>query len=235
MPLPPRLAPQVHALLSGVLEEAPGDVVFDADGTLWRGDVGEDWLRALAAERRLPTATGREYAQYEALLARSPPLAYAFGAQVLAGLEVEPTRAHAEAFFHARYRGRVFPWVRPVLEALHARGHRVWVCSASPRVIVEPGAAALGVVAARVIGVEVALEAGRFTAALQAPVPCGPGKVHWLRTRGVEAPLLAAGNGDLDLDMLASAQRALVVAPPDARPTLLTREAVRRSWPILIC
>ncbi len=34
----------LHALLSG--ERAP--VAFDADGTLWRGDVGEELLRWLA-------------------------------------------------------------------------------------------------------------------------------------------------------------------------------------------
>ena len=42
---------------------------FDADGTIWRGDVGEDFLRELIAKERLiAPPPGDLYAQYEAMV-----------------------------------------------------------------------------------------------------------------------------------------------------------------------
>lgn len=206
-------------------------VVFDADGTLWRGDVGEDFLRFLSQQRRLGARSEGCYARYEELLAASPARAYAFAVEVMAGLEEQQLAAWCAEYFAARYAGRVFPFVRPLLARLSAAGFTPWVCSASPRWVVAPGAALLGISPANVIGVDCGVEHGRLTGEVLPPVPCGPGKVTWLERRGVNAAL-AVGNGDLDLDMLAAAERAVVVAPPDASNHLVA-EGLRRGWPIL--
>ncbi len=51
MSLPTSVRELVDALLEGAPPgaERPLSVAFDADGTLWRGDIGEDLLRFLAA------------------------------------------------------------------------------------------------------------------------------------------------------------------------------------------
>ncbi|MBE2254240.1 MAG: haloacid dehalogenase-like hydrolase [Myxococcus sp.] len=212
--------------------DAPRTAVFDADGTLWRGDVGEDLLRYLGANRLLPQAPEGAYARYEALNAESPVDSYGYAVEVMAGLrEAELSRTCA-AFFADRYLGRVFPFVRPLFEALRRADVTVWICSASPRWIVEAGGQALGVSPEQVIGVDAEVEAGVLTSRLRRPITAGPGKVQWLERRGV-AVGLAAGNGELDLDMLQAARHRLVVAPPDGAENALVRHARASGWPIL--
>jgi phosphoserine phosphatase len=216
------------AVLARLDRFSPGTpVVFDADGTLWRGDVGEDFFR-WGAHRGL--VHGR-YETYEAHLERSPARAYAYCVEVLFGVEEPTLQAACDSFFAERYLGRVFPFVRPFLAELSRRGLVPWVCSASPRWTVLPGARALGIPPERVIGVTCDVLEGALVGPVHEPVPCGPGKVAWLKQKGVH-PALAVGNGDLDLDMLALAEEALVVTPPDA-VNQLVREGRARGWPIL--
>lgn len=227
-PEPVRAA--VAPLLTG---GAPGAVAFDADGTLWRGDIGEELLRLLAAEGRVPGwPRPGVYAEYERRVERDPADAYAFAVEVMAGLEEPALEAACETLYERRFAGRLFPWVRPLLRALAEAGHAVWVVSASPVWSVRPGARALGVDASRVIGVTCPVEGARLLGGVSRPVPCGEGKVQRLQAAGVR-PLLAVGNGDLDLPMLAYAEAALVVAPFGGPDNALVAEALRRRWPVV--
>jgi phosphoserine phosphatase len=201
-------------------------VVFDADGTLWRGDVGEDFLR-WALHRKLFSGS---YATYEHLMATEPAKGLAWAVEVMAGLHEDELQAHARAFFTERFVGRVFPYVRPLLKKLAAQ--EVWICSASPRWVVLPGAEHLGIDPARVIGVTCEVRDGRLTGAVNHPVPAGPGKVIWLQKHGV-APALSVGNGDTDVDMLAFSRKQLVIGPPDSANGLV-RHARANSWPVLL-
>lgn len=228
-----RLPAQVLAAIDQGLAHG-GPVVFDADGTLWRGDVGEDFLRYAAATGLLPGARERVYEHYEALLARDHAAAYAWTVQVMAGLEEARLAPLCQRFFAERFAGRLFPWVRPLFARLEAQRREVWICSASPRWPVEAGAASLGVPPARVLAVDCELDAGRLTARVKQPVTCGAGKVTWLERKGVKAAL-AFGNGDLDVDMLAAAHRAVVVGTPDGPDNQLVRGAKSRGWPVLRC
>jgi phosphoserine phosphatase len=222
----------VEALITRLVARPDGrPVVFDADGTLWRGDVGEDLLRYLTHEQLVP---GDAWRRYEALLQHSHADAYAFSVEVMAGLELATLQAVADDFFARRFAGRVFRPLRALLERLASAGYQPWVCSASPVQAVLPGAKALGIPPERVVGVLGRVEAGRFTGEVELPVTCGPGKVTWLQRRlGAVRPALAVGNGELDLDMLAWADTALVVAPLDGPDNGLVREAARRGWPVL--
>ena len=227
--LTPALPPPVQAVLDRVLAGPPAPVVFDADGTLWRGDVGEDLLRYLGVEGVV--ARPGVYAEYERLHDREPAAAYAFAVEVMAGLELRRLEPLCADFFARRYAGRVYPWVRPLLALLAERGFPAWICSASPRWIVEAAADHLRIPRPRVIAVDAELDGDVLSARVLRPVVCGPGKVTWLQRREVR-PVVAFGNGELDLDMLAYAEHAVVVAPPDATPWL-AREAASRGWPVL--
>jgi phosphoserine phosphatase len=219
----------VARLLDEVCRAPGGDVVFDADGTLWRGDVGEDFLRFATHRKLLPGE--HDYATYEAHLERSPAYAYGWCVEILRGMPEPVLREHCERFFAERFAGRVFGFVRPLLERLRRSGLTPWVCSASPRWMVLPGAKALGIDDAHVIGVSCAVENGVLSGVVDQPVPVGPGKVTWLERRGVK-PVLGVGNGDFDVDMLAASSRALVIAPPDSSNGLVAH-ARQRGWPIL--
>ena len=121
--------------------------------------------------------------------------------------------------------------VPPLLARLSQAGCPVWICSASPRWIVVPGAVALGIPVAQVIGVSCEVREGKLTGEVEQPVPVGPGKVSWLKRLAL-SPALAVGNGDFDVDMLEFARHALVISPPDSQNQLVLG-ARARGWPIL--
>lgn len=222
-----RSAP-VAALVDRVVNQHAGQpVVFDADGTLWRGDVGEDFLRWALHEQLFSGS----YDTYERLLSESAARAYAYCVEVMAEHPEQLVAERCADFFTRRFTGRIFSFVRPLLARLAAANCPVWICSASPRWNVLPGALALGIPADQVIGVTCPAPDGRLSGKVDQPVPVGPGKVTWLERHGVK-PALAVGNGDFDLDMLAFAKHALVVSPPDSHNGLVA-EAQRRGWPIL--
>lgn len=227
--LPPSVQQAVRPFLA---DDSPRAAVFDADGTLWRGDVGEDLLRYLASNGILRGGVSGVYTRYEALHAVSPPEAYGYAVQVMAGLEERQLELTCASFFSQRFLGRVFPFVRPLFEVLREARIVVWICSASPRWIVEAGARSLGVDPAHVIGVDARVQQGVLTDELRLPVTAGPGKVTWLARRGVSYGF-AAGNGELDRDMLEPAPHRLVVTPFDGPENALVRHALVRGWPIL--
>lgn len=215
-------------------------VAFDADGTLWRGDIGEDLLRYLAAHDLLPNHLGRRgvYAEYERRLHHvQPASAFAYAVEVMAGMNEQALQELCANFFRQRFEGRVFGYARDLLEQLHRAGFALWIVSASPIWPVVAGARALGVPAQNVIGVRCDVEDGVLTGRVTTPVPCDDGKVHWLKECGVR-PALAFGNGDLDLPMLAYAERAVAVGPPAPHhggDNALLLAAKVRGWPILRC
>src|SRR6185295_12834260 len=156
-PLP--LSPEALAVVAPLLKApaAPGAVVtFDADGTLWRGDVGEELLRELVAQDRLPRHRGRRdlYEEYEAKVAADPATGYAFAAEVLEGWEEAALVAYCRDFFQRQMATQIFPFTGPLVRALAGVGYEVWIVSASPVWPVLPGAAWLDVPPARVIGVQ---------------------------------------------------------------------------------
>jgi phosphoserine phosphatase len=220
-------APVANLLDLIAREHAGQSAVFDADGTLWRGDVGEDFLRH-AIHTRLFEAS---YERYEHLLAESAPRAYAYCVEVMRELPESVLEERCAAFFKERYTGRIFSFVQPLLARLQAAGCPVWICSASPRWSVVPGALALGIPEDRVIGVSCEVRDGRLSGEVNQPVPVGPGKVTWLQRSNL-TPVLGVGNGDFDVDMLAFAKHALVISPPDSRNQLV-HTARERGWPVL--
>ncbi len=227
------LNPQAFALVSPLLRVAGEGrpVCFDADGTLWRGDVGEDLLRFLAANDRLPLHRGDRdvYHRYEQIHDVDPPAAYAFAVEVMEGLDETVLSGWCNDFYAQRFAGRLFPFARPLLQAFAEAGYQPWIVSASPRWAVEAGARALGV--ANVIAVDTALDAGTLTSAVVRPVPAGEGKVFHLKQRGLN-PVFAAGNGALDFPMLELAAHRLVIAAWDDPGNALVQQAIARHWPV---
>lgn len=210
-------------------------VAFDADGTLWRGDVGEDFLRLAAHEQRYPLLKGRRgvFEEYERRVAADPASAYAFCVEVLEGVEETRVRQDAEAFFAARFLGRIFSAARLLTQQFKRKGYDVWIVSASPHWQVAAGAKALGIPEERVIAVTCRVDdGGVLRPPVTLPVPCFDGKVAQLKARGIR-PLIAFGNGELDQPMLEYAEHAVVVAPHGDPGNGLVRAAQGRSWPIL--
>jgi phosphatidylglycerophosphatase C len=228
-------------------------LVFDADGTLWSGDVGVD-LFSTAIEERLFREAVAPALRHEAehcgvdasgspeeiavrLLAANERGAYenarAFGmmAWAFAGFEESEMKALARKVVRERRLDeRIHAFVRPVLEWARAREVDVAICSASPIGIVVAGAELLGVAPVAVIAVTPEVEAGRLAARLvPGATPYGEGKVARLRERYGSARVLA-GFGDTagDAPFLRLASVAVAVEPHAKLRELLPtfREAV---------
>ena len=222
--IPERLA---HSLRAA----APGGVAaFDADGTLWREDAGEAFLRHLVGLGwvRLPDGSD-PYEAYERAVDRDKRSGYVFGAQLQAGLVAARLDAEAARFAREWVPPRIVRDARELLGSCVQAGLRPVVVSASPLPIVRAAAPLLGF--SDFAGIETRTDAsGRLTAEVVEPVTYAEGKVAAASRFG---PLTLACGDSLsgDLALLTAAPIAVVVAPTRGSP--LADEALRRDWPIL--
>jgi phosphoserine phosphatase len=226
-------------LVAALAREAPGWIATDADGTLWSGDVGEDWLDAVAAggagvdEGRVAHAATRLVGPQAsaANVVRAAREAYAAGrleergyfelvALALSGARDEALRPRLrEGLARAGLAGRVIDETRAVIVGARSYGHRVVVVSASPRVVVEEAIAVAGLSVDHVIGLELA-DDGLHT---RTPFPYAQGKAELLAVHAARAPVHAAlGDSAFDAAMLALARHPLAVRP---RPALVNAAA----------
>ena len=232
MPLPQRL-------IDAVTEAGrafPGAVAaFDADGTLWREDVGEAWLAHLVQKKLIQLADGRDpVAAYEAMVARDRGTGFAYAAQLQAGLSEAVLSEEARALAGLWVGPRVIAVAQELLALCESVGLSVQVVSASPIEIVRVAAPLAGVPAERCLGMTVRVDPqGRCTDELVLPITYAAGKVEALARRRLGP--LALGAGDSihgDLALLTAARVPVVIAGESGSP--LADEARRRGWDVLV-
>ena len=226
--IPAELAARVRALGR---ESGGGLAVFDADGTLWREDVGEAFLRHLVSLGwvRLPDGSD-PYEAYERAVDRDRAAGYAYAAQLQSGLEVDRLRAEAVRFAASWVPERRVADTGKLLEQCRAAGLITQVVSASALPIVLAAAPLLGFPQELCRGIEVEVRDGRFTDRVIQPLTYGAGKLAVLGKRARVA--LACGDSwQGDLALLEAAEVAVAVAPTAGSP--LATEARRRGWFVL--
>ena len=209
---------------------APGAVAaFDADGTLWREDVGEAFLRHLIALGWIRLRDGGDpYAAYQRAVARDKRSGYAYAAQVQAGLEEAAVDAEAERFAQGWVPSRLIASVQELRSRCADAGLRLVVVSASPLPIVRAAAPLAGFTDCT--GIEVRVTGGRFTDEVVEPVVYAGGKLEAAARFGTVA--IACGDSlSGDLALLSAARVAVAVAPKEGSP--LATEAAHRGWFVL--
>lgn len=225
-----------HDLARELGEVSRGALAFDGDGTLWSGDVGEDFFFgvldsgkltdvAAGAIARAARDAGIEEGASPSATARRIYDAYLRGefdeervcevmTWVNAGWTHAATTAFVLALVSAAFTSRVHPEVASVIAAARAQGHEIFVVSASPRPIVEAAAAVCGIPAAHVLAATAVLEGDRYAASVHRPIPYGAGKAAALRQNLGDLPLRAAfGDNAFDGEMLAMSERPIAVRP----------------------
>ena len=226
--IPAELAERVRA--AG--RELPGALaVFDADGTLWREDVGEAFLRHLVSLGWVKLPDGSDpYQAYERAVERDRASGYAYAAQLQAGLLQEQVAAEAERFARRWVPPRLVSDTQGLRALCAEAGLAPFVVSASALPIVLAAAPLAGFARERCRGIEVQIRGGKFTAEVVQPISYAAGKIAAAAPFGKLA--LACGDSfNGDLPMLEAAQLAVVVAPKSGSP--LSIEAQKRRWPIL--
>lgn len=242
-PIPVVSAAELRLRLEGIREAVRGPVAlaFDADGTLWSGDVGFDLFKAALAERALrPAARSALAAEAHAaglsasanedaneialrLFAAwaagdlSDERAFRMMAWAFAGFgEDEMLAFAAETQRASGLAERVHGASREVIRWAHGAGIEVWVVSASPRAAVVTGARHFEIDAARIIGVTPVVQGGVLTTELVEPISFESGKPLALSAHAPLTSVLAAfGDTASDVPLFLAAQLGVAVGPND--------------------
>lgn len=238
------LVDALEASLSQSWPEPPL-LAFDADGTLWTGDVGDDFLETMIGRRAIREEARSSLERDSAAIswrvgdlneaAQALYAAHREGRfdeerfyELVAWIGAGHTRAELAAFADEMHRersldARLHHEVAPVLAWARKRGVEVFVVSASPRIVVERGVARLGVASDHVLAAEAEFDADVMVAAARRPIPYGAGKVAALRHRVGSRTLLAAfGDNVFDVAMLNEARIPVAVRP---KPRLIAAAA----------
>jgi len=218
----------------------PCALAFDADGTLWSGDVGDDVFRFAVARGKLRQAA-RAALEHEANSRGFPVFsdlnetaAHLFDQYVAgryperemcelmtwcyAGYTVTEMRELAlEALRASRHSERLHEELRPVLERMRQRGVRTVVISASPRITVEQATRLWGFQPSDIAASTPALEQGVIASRMNGEVPYAAGKVSAGRALLGAAKWVASfGDNIFDLEMMHEAALGVAVRPKPA-------------------
>jgi phosphoserine phosphatase len=219
-------------------------LAFDADGTLWSGDVGIDnfesllarggvlpaagpALRAEASMAGLPLAddpTAQARALYEAYLGGvyHEDRAFRMMAWAFAGYrEVDVYGFAAEVATRSSLRARLHSEVLPLVAWGARRGVPRYVVSASHAVVVASSIERLGLAIDGIFAMRQAREGDVLAARVEEPATYGAGKTAALEVGAAGKVLLGAfGDSAFDLHLLAAARLAVAVRP---KPELVRR------------
>jgi phosphatidylglycerophosphatase C len=242
---------RVHELLLAIDEaarrEPGGAIAFDGDGTLWAGDIGEDFFAALL-EAGMHDVTRdalvREAAAENVDTSGTPPeiarrihMAYLAGSfpeervcEIMTWAAAGRSRHELDRFCgdiieSIGLRGRLHAEAIRVVHHARRVGIDVFLVSASPRAIVEQAAKLVGIDIANAMAAREACDAeGIVQCAVERPIPYGDGKVAHLRRRlGAERVVYAAfGDNAFDVPMLREARLPVAIRP---KSRLLERAA----------
>ncbi len=243
--MPPEGGPEagLWQAVGAAIERAGEDalVVFDADGTLWDGDLGEVHLDHLGREGlvRAPEGFRSPFDAYVARCRVNASEGYAYAASLMAGLTEATVAASADRAWSA-HRPYLLPKVRAIFDAARATAE-VWIVSASNRYAVRAGAADLGLAPDRVIAMTNRVVGDVLQAEILTPQPNGAGKVRCIEATIGRRPTVAVGNSLHDGEMMDWADLGLLVRAVDAAgeppewPEALRLRAERGSWLRLDC
>lgn len=212
---------------------------FDADGTLWDMDLGENFFHYLIDRRLvpLPPDPWNHYLEMKRLHGDPRP-AYVWLAQILEGVSLDQAREWAKEAVEAIKPVPLFPEQKKLVELLKMHGVHVHIVTASVKWAVEPAAHLLGLDESDVIGIETKVVDGVITSQAIEPITYREGKAEALlqKTKG-QAPFLASGNTIGDLHLLECATDVRLAVSAAARDDRifkteaeLAKIAAERGW-----
>ena len=243
----------IRAIEDAAAREPGGAIAFDGDGTLWSGDIGDDFFDALLehgltdvarlalareaeAERLDATGTGAEIAHrlHAAYLAGKFPEERIF--EIMTWSAAGWSRAKLEGFCAGvidavGLRGRLHAEAIHVVEHAKRVGIEIHLVSASPRAIVQAAALIVGLPKGSVVAASESYDADVVQASVDRPIPYGVGKVTRLRQRlGTRALYAAFGDNAFDVPMLLEARLPVAIRP---KQRLLDRAPEVRDLAVL--
>jgi phosphatidylglycerophosphatase C len=237
---------EVIALLEEQVAREPGGAIaVDGDGTLWSGDIGEDYFAALLDDGNIE-AVAHEALIREAVaekidteggavaVARRIHAGYLAGtfpeervceimAWIFAGWSPDDADAFAErVLVKVGLDARLHAETLAVVAWARAKNVTTFLVSASPRAVVEQAARRVGIARTNVASATEERDSkGLIVSSVVRPIPYGAGKVMHLRAKLGVRPLYAAfGDNAFDVAMLREARIPVAIRP---KPRLVER------------
>ena len=225
------------------MESQPGPyyAAFDADGTLWDSDLGEQFFQYQIDHCKLPALQGVDpWEYYETTKSVDPVKAYLWLAQILEGFSLDQVREWAKQAVE-KDGARVFESQKQMISWLHEMGVEVFIVTASIQWAVEPAGQLAGVPFSHVMGIQTRVnEQGLVTTEQEGPITWRQGKAEALlaRTKGV-APVFCAGNTLGDISLIETSVGAKLCVQTQVEKNGLYEEeqklfehASEKGWPI---
>ena len=220
-------------------QNKPLVAAFDADGTLWDTDLGENFFQYEIDQKlvNLPADPWKQYLDMKKIN-NDPCNAYAWLAQINQGQQLETVQLWAQQAFDSISPKPLFSEQKKLIDLLKSYEVRIFIVTASIKWAVEPGARALGLTDQDVIGIETQIENGVVTDKTIHPVTYRQGKVDALlvKTKGV-LPFLASGNTIGDYELLDCATHIKLAVSAAARDDRLFKSendlqtmAIQKNW-----
>ena len=185
----------------------PNYAVFDADGTLWNDDVGENFFQYQIDHCGLQALQDIDpWGHYKKLKSKHPPDAYLWLAQICANQSIQRVRDWAQSAVKDTS-WDIFDSQKQLISKLQERGIEVLVVSASVEWAVAAAIRLVGLKADQAIGVKTKVISNTVSDQQDGPVTWQKGKAQALleRTHGT-LPLFCSGNSDGDIHLLELSQ-----------------------------
>lgn len=220
-------------------QKQPLIAAFDADGTLWSTDVGEEFFEFQLKNKLIKNPLPEDpWKYYFDLKKQDPRAAYLWFAQVLKGHSVEKVREWNKDLVKSLRPFSLFEFQKQLIEFFHQNDVEVYVVTASIKWAVEAPASLYGIKASNVVGVKTSIENGIITDKQDGAVTYREGKVEGLleNTKNIY-PFFVAGNTMGDYELLKSSQslKLAVHSVDENHPNFSTEQelqamAAENSW-----
>lgn len=212
---------------------------FDADGTLWDTDLGENFFQYQIDHRlvELPPNPMDYYFDLKGLN-NDPRTAFMWLAQINKNKSLDEVRQWSQKAFESIQPNPIFSEQKKLVQLLKNNGVDVYVVTASIKWAVEPGAAQLGIPSENIVGVETQIKNNIVTDVPVYPVTYRQGKVEalLLKTQNIH-PFLCSGNSMGDWELLSSAEAVRLAVSAASRDDVLYKteselltQAQQKNW-----
>jgi HAD superfamily phosphoserine phosphatase-like hydrolase len=216
--------------IESILQLRPTLAVFDCDGTLWSGDLGErffDWeLRSgIFADETLRRMRSR-YAEYKEGKISEDDMC---GEMVTlhTGMREQEVLRLSDEFFNENFVQQIFPEMRQLVQDLQNAGCDVWAVSSTNEWTIRAAMKHFAISDNKILAAVSHVKAGIITDRI-IRLPSGPGKPKAIRHVIQRTPDAAFGNSRWDVDMLRIAAHPVAINPnPD-----LEQLAREQGWMI---
>ena len=239
----PQLLENLTAQITKAKEVHPGPhyAAFDADGTLWNSDLGEQFFQYQIDNCNLDTLKNVDpWEYYESTKAVDPVKAYLWLAQINKGQPLEQVRAWAKSCIDTKG-ARVFESQKKLIKWLQSQDIEVFIVTASIQWAVEPAGMLAGIPFENVMGIQTRIdEKGWVTDEQHGPITWREGKAKALleRTKGGR-PIFCSGNTYGDIALIETSVGAKLCTQTQIEKNGLFEEenrlfqhATKQNWPI---